>query len=261
MSRSRSVSVRVGDSPVVPHGTRPSMPARICQRTSRRKAASSRVPSGGERRDERGEGAAQHRPGRPGRRGGPGGGGAGHRSAPFGARWSVVRRRSAGRERRSSSTMGSNGWRPAGRGARRQPVGGGEDPGRVGRAVARGEAQLDGLAGGIEADEVHPGRRAGPDRDDLEVVRSGQPRMAVDDPLGQVARGAGRPVELGPAMPLDEVRIERVDRARRARPPGRSSRPKSATPRLKFDAATARRRARSAGPRPASDRRSSRSSR
>ena len=45
MSRSRSSVDRVGDSPVVPHGTRPSMPARICQRTSRRKAASSRSPS------------------------------------------------------------------------------------------------------------------------------------------------------------------------------------------------------------------------
>jgi hypothetical protein len=46
ISRSRSDSLSVGDSPVVPHGTRPSIPARICHRTSRRKAASSTAPFG-----------------------------------------------------------------------------------------------------------------------------------------------------------------------------------------------------------------------
>ena len=45
MSRSRSSADRVGDSPVVPHGTRPSIPARTCQWTRRRKAASSSAPS------------------------------------------------------------------------------------------------------------------------------------------------------------------------------------------------------------------------
>ena len=46
ISRSRSPVDRVGDSPVVPHGTSPSMPARTCQRTSWRNAASSSAPSG-----------------------------------------------------------------------------------------------------------------------------------------------------------------------------------------------------------------------
>ena len=46
MSRSRSVWLRVGASPVVPHGTRPSIPERTCQLTRRRKAASSSAPSG-----------------------------------------------------------------------------------------------------------------------------------------------------------------------------------------------------------------------
>ena len=64
----------------------------------------------------------------------------------------------------SSSTMGSKAWRPGVAWRADQPVGGGEDPGRVGGPVARGQPQLDGLAGGIEADEVHPRRRAGPDR-------------------------------------------------------------------------------------------------
>jgi hypothetical protein len=39
-----------------------------------------------------------------------------------------------------------------------KPVGGGQDPSRVGRPVAGGEAQFDGLAGSIEPDEMHPRR-------------------------------------------------------------------------------------------------------
>jgi hypothetical protein len=44
MTRMCSSWVRVGDSPVVPTGTRPSMPAAICSPTSRRKASSSSAP-------------------------------------------------------------------------------------------------------------------------------------------------------------------------------------------------------------------------
>src|SRR5436190_11294130 len=42
--RSRSASVSVGFSPVVPHGQRKWTPASICRRASRRTAASSRSP-------------------------------------------------------------------------------------------------------------------------------------------------------------------------------------------------------------------------
>ncbi len=42
---------------------------------------------------------------------------------------------------------------------------------------------------------------------------AGQPGMGVDDPARQLARGAGRSIELGPPVPLDEVGIERLDRA------------------------------------------------
>ena len=51
--RSRSASVSVGLSPVVPTGTRKWMPASICRRPSRRTAASSRLPLARERSDER----------------------------------------------------------------------------------------------------------------------------------------------------------------------------------------------------------------
>ncbi len=108
--------------------------------------------------------------------------------------------------------MGSKGWRPGSRGERVEPVGGGEDPAGVGRAVARGQPELDRLAGGIEADQVHPRRLARPDRDDLEVVGGRQARMVRDDPADEVQRGSGRPVALRASMPLDEVRIERLER-------------------------------------------------
>src|SRR5262245_14975650 len=42
--RTRSASVKVGLSPVVPTGTRKWMPASTCRRPSRRTAASSRLP-------------------------------------------------------------------------------------------------------------------------------------------------------------------------------------------------------------------------
>src|ERR1019366_3077685 len=45
MTRSHSSWDRVGVSPVVPHGTRKSMPDSTCQRTSPRNATSSRLPS------------------------------------------------------------------------------------------------------------------------------------------------------------------------------------------------------------------------
>ena len=112
----------------------------------------------------------------------------------------------------SSSTTGSKAWRPGARGVAREPVGGGQDPGGVGGAVARGQPQLDGLARGIEADEVHPGRRAGADRDDLEVVGRREPRVTGGDPPGEIDRGAGRSVALRAAVPLEEVRIERLER-------------------------------------------------
>ena len=162
----------------------------------------------GERGDQGGEGAAQHRSGRA--RGLGRVGRAGHREDSFQVSIGRWRQAAMGSRANSSSTMGSKGWRPARRRAC-EPVGGGEDPGGIGGAVAGGQSQLDGLARSVEADEVHAGRRTGPDRDDLQVVRRAQAGVAIDDPPGQVTRGAGRAVELGAAVPLDEVRIEVVE--------------------------------------------------
>ena len=167
---------------------------------------------GGERGDERGERAAQARAAGGGRLRGGG------RTARAGGVavvvWDIGRLLQAamGRRAMSSSTTRSKGWRPGGRGPRSQPVGGGQDPGGVGRPVAGRQAQLDGLAGGIEADEVHPGRRAGPDRDDLELVGGRRAAGAGRDPPGEVDGGPGRPVALGASMPLEQVRVERVER-------------------------------------------------
>ncbi len=88
----------------------------------------------------------------------------------------------------------------------------------VRRAVPGGDPQLDRLTRGVEADDVHPGRGAGAERDHLQRVWI---RRAL--PLGQarptlVARwgsirsamasgGAGRPVGLGPAVPLEDVGV------------------------------------------------------
>ena len=140
----------------------------------------------------------------------------------------------------SSSTTGSKAWMPGSRGVAAEPVGGGQDPGGVGGSVAGGQPQLDGLAGGVEADEVHPGRRAGPDRDDLEVGR--RRRGAGARPTirrassGAVPDGRSR---LRAAVPLEEVRIERRRAGRTARPPPRPAARTATTPRLKFGAATA----------------------
>ena len=209
------------------------MPARICQRTSRRKAASSRAPSAVERRDEGGEGAAQ-----------PAGGwswsagcvavssGGGHRSVLSGS--------DGVGERSSSSTMGSKAWRPGSRGARREPVGGGEDPGGVGGSVARGQPELDGLAGGVEADEVHARarRRRGPTRP------RGRPGSSRRGWPATIRRG-----EVGRRCPDGRSRFARRCHSRRYGSKSSSgpnsatavstSRPNSATPRLKFEAATA----------------------
>src|SRR6476646_2713501 len=94
-----------------------------------------------------------------------------------------------------------------------EPVGGGEDPGRVRRAVACGQAKLDRLAGRIEPDQVHPRRLARPDRDDLEVVGDPQSRMARNDAAREVGGRARRPITLGPAVPFEQVRVEYIERA------------------------------------------------
>ncbi len=109
--------------------------------------------------------------------------------------------------------MGSKAWMPGLRGFALEPVGGGQDPGGVGGSVACGQAQLDGLAGGIEADQVHPGRCTRPDGHDLEVVGARQPWMGGRDATGEVAGRAGWTVPLRPAVPFEQVRIERLERS------------------------------------------------
>ena len=186
------------------------MPARICQRTSRRKAASSTVPSAvnGVTRAVK----APRSSGRVGARG---------RRVAFGGRGRRARhRRSAWPAGQAATASGERaarrrwGRRCGGRrsGAPGEPVGGGEDAGRVGGPVARGQAQLDGLAGGVEADEVHAGRRPGPDRDDLEVVgvRRDADGAATIRRAGRARCPDGRSRFAAP-MPLDEVRVEGVD--------------------------------------------------
>ena len=205
MSRSRSSVERVGDSPVVPHGHEAVDPGQDLPADEPAEGGLVEGAVGGERGDEGGERAAQHRAGRRGR----------GRSVVVGRKVGVIGgpfQAAIGSRAMSSSTMGSKEWRPGGARRAVEPVGGGEDPGGVGRPIAGGQAQLDGLAGGIEADEVHPRRRAGPDRDDLEVVGGRQARVGGDDPPGEVEGGARRSVALRAAVPLDEVRIERVER-------------------------------------------------
>ena len=125
ISRSRSAGVSVGDSPVVPHGTTPSIPDRTCHATRRRKVASSSAPSRRERGDEGGEGAPE---------GGPGAARGRGRCGVIGgflSRGRRVERGAVGRRRVAASAAvvslrrdrppptASNGWRPAGLGARR----------------------------------------------------------------------------------------------------------------------------------------------
>ena len=246
------------------------MPARICQRTSRRKAASSSSPSA-----VNGVTSAVNAPRRRGRVGrvavravGQGGSWSSWSSwrwcASSGCSFQGSRVGRGGQaamagRARSSSTMGSKGWRPAGAARAIEPVGGGEDPGRIGGPVAGGQPQLDGLADGIEPDEVHPGRRAGADRDDLEVV-------------GRRA-GAGWPSTIRPARSR-AVPDGRSSLARRATRRGTdrtpstgpnsataasTSRPNSATPRLKFGAGDRGRAVPGGRPSTAAGRRSSRS--
>src|SRR6185312_10542933 len=93
----------------------------------------------------------------------------------------------------------------------REPVGGREDAGGVGGAVACRQAQLDGLARGVEADEVHPGRRPGPNGDHLEVTGIHEAWVRGDHPASQVARRSRWAVALLAAMPLEEERVERVE--------------------------------------------------
>ena len=108
-----------------------------------------------ERRDQSGERSAEH-----GVRLGAGRRRRGHRISPCvvclgcqaacGEPAAVPR---GGRRRRWS-----NGWMPGRSRDREQPVGRRQGPGRVARAVARRQAQLDRLARRVEADEVHAGR-------------------------------------------------------------------------------------------------------
>src|SRR3972149_3603921 len=77
-----------------------------------------------------------------------------------------------------------------------EPVGGGEDPGGIGRPIPRREAQLDCLAGRIEADEMHPRTGAGADGDGLEIGGARQARMTGGDTTGELEGGAAGSVRL-----------------------------------------------------------------
>ncbi len=199
------------------------MPARTCQRTRRRKAASSRSPSG-----VNGVTSAVKAPRRAGRAGCVSGSVIGRSfQAAMGSRAS------------SSSTTGSKAWRPGSRGATSQPVGGGEDPGGVGGAVTGRQAELDRLARGIEPDQVHPRRRPGPDRDDLEVVRRAR---GADARRRSAGRDRSRCRTAGRAWSGGAIRARYGSNASsgpNSPTAASTSRPNSATPMLKFEAATA----------------------
>ena len=217
-------AVRVGASPVVPHGTRPSMPARTCHRTSRRNASSSSDAVGGERRDEGGEGAAER-----GRVAGWCGRG-GASEAPFGS-WSGLghgRERSGGRpggvgscdrgvrageqrRRRPRRTRGC----PA-TAARPQPVDRRQRAGGIGGSIARRQPELDRLAGSIESHRVHARASSLPGRRRPRLSALGIPGCPAIDAPDQLPGGPGRAVGLG-----------RADATRRW--PARSRRGDSAT--------------------------------
>jgi len=131
ISRSRSAWLRVGASPVVPHGTKPSMPERTCQHARRRKADSSRAPSSvngvtSAVRARRWEGRIRR--GRNGAAGVAGerchwellsngrreivGRSGGRTSSGAGSRRQLAARTSVASP---TSSTASNGWRPAGR--------------------------------------------------------------------------------------------------------------------------------------------------
>ena len=226
MQRSRSCWVSVGDSPVVPTGTRPSMPDAICHATRRAVGGLVERAVGGERGDEGGEGAAEAGGVRVivrcslgvglGGWGWPGQAG----TATGGGREEVVH---DGVER----------VEPGGARLPDQPAGGREGAVGIGGAVPGGEPQLHGLARAVEGHEVGARRRAGPDAGDLEgragvvggVVASPRPgRPSAGPPRRSAVRWrvpcptAGRPCR-GDATPRWTARNRR--RVRTSRPRSR----------------------------------------
>src|SRR5438093_1567735 len=95
---------------------------------------------------------------------------------------------------------------------------------RVGRSIACRQAQLDGLAWGIEAHEVHAGCSARADHRDLQLVALARPlaarigearfrRMGCENPAREVPCRPGWAVGLRAAVPLDQVGVEGIDGA------------------------------------------------
>ena len=231
------------------------MPARICQRTRRRKAASSSAPSA-----VNGVTSAVNAPRRMGR--------VGRGSSPV--RWSVGAghvggsfQAAMGSRAISSSTTGSKAWRPgvarrAARASRRRPGSRRHRPtGRARSGAARRSRRRRRSRRGASRATSRPGPRRPRGR-----RGSVRPRVAGRRSAG---RDRSRCPTAGRASPGDATRggTGRSRRARRtARPPRRPAGRTATTPRLKFEAATA------AAPvlaeqrrRPAADRPPSRSSR
>ena len=79
--------------------------------------------------------------------------------------------------------MGSNGWRPAGRSVPTSQSAAASDARRVGRSVAGGQPQLEGLAGRIEPDQVHARARSRPgSQTTSRSSGAAESRMPRDDP-------------------------------------------------------------------------------
>ena len=140
--------------------------------------------------------APRSRTGGAGAAAGRGGLGRSVRCGSVGRCGSGVFRRRWGRERGARRRWGRTDGGRAARSVRTQPVGGGEDPGGVGGPVAGGEPELDASRpAASKPTRCMPGRRAGADGHDLEVVRRRPGAGGRGDPARPGRGGARRPVD------------------------------------------------------------------